>query len=668
MAKTNDELNQEALKTSVGWIELADLESNPTDKNADRRGLAVVADSLKLWNGTSWTSVGGTSATGSLDEAYNDGRVISVDNGAVTMNGVNEDTAVLTVNGDGDSAGALLKFSHTTNTRNDILGTGSTWAITGQGAATLTAIAMLDNQLITFGTGQDATIGWNGSALNIAGVVDFDNNVTLAASATIIQAGVAGSAVYTITAGDVVWSDASLLLTDADNAETVTIINNTATTIGASATAGVVQIESTSLTTGALLNLQLTEGTLNGGWYLRAWDVTAGAAVFSIAENGSTTIAGGTAGTDSMTITAGDLFLSDTDGSIFESEDGTTTLLTLDNKAGVIASDSAVLLLDAGGAVASGGNILRIAPTGTPNAGAIGIEFVGAAKALNAMYIDADPTANDVVTIHGGGALTSNNAVLTVSSDGAIATGGNTFRVEVTGTPASGAIYAELDYTGITDTNENIGFKIDAGGKKVIGLHVDADPIANDVVYLHSDAVIASDKAVLNITSAGAVASGGNILRIDVTGTPAAGAVYAEFDFAGLTDTNENVGIHVDATSKKVQALKIDAAPLAGSTALVTSTGALAADKATAELVSNVASCNADSAVLRVSQASTTGVATCVALVQADLDIPFITFEGTIGTGNSLEAVASKTLTTTHFIMVDIEGVGSRYIQAGTIA
>jgi len=284
------------------------------------------------------------------------------------------------------------------------------------------------------------------------------------------------------------------------------------------------------------------------------------------------------------------------------------------------------------------------------------------------MYIDADPTANDVVTIHGGGALTSNNAVLTVSSDGAIATGGNTFRVEVTGTPASGAIYAELDYTGITDTNENIGFKIDAGGKKVIGLHVDADPIANDVVYLHSDAVIASDKAVLNITSAGAVASGGNILRIDVTGTPAAGAVYAEFDFAGLTDTNENVGIHVDATSKKVQALKIDAAPLAGSTALVTSTGALAADKATAELVSNVASCNADSAVLRVSQASTTGVATCVALVQADLDIPFITFEGTIGTGNSLEAVASKTLTTTHFIMVDIEGVGSRYIQAGTIA
>ena len=43
-------------------------------------------------------------------------------------------------------------------------------------------------------------------------------------------------------------------------------------------------------------------------------------------------------------------------------------------------------------------------------------------------------------------------------------------------------------------------------------------------------------------------------------------------------------------------------------------------------------------------------------------------FDATIGTGNSIEAVAAKTLTPTHFLKCNIEGVGDIYIQAGTIA
>jgi len=64
-----------------------------------------------------------------------------------------------------------------------------------------------------------------------------------------------------------------------------------------------------------------------------------------------------------LTLTAGDITVTDSDASKFSSVNGTTTLLTLDNAGGVIASDSAVLLIDAGGAVASGGNLLRIAAT-----------------------------------------------------------------------------------------------------------------------------------------------------------------------------------------------------------------------------------------------------------------------------------------------------------------
>lgn len=147
-------------------------------------------------------------------------------------------------------------------------------------------------------------------------------------------------------------------------------------------------------------------------------------------------------------------------------------------------------------------------------------------------------------------------------------------------------------------------------------------------LHVLNSAAIAADGAALRVATSGAIASGGNAMRLDVTGTPASGAVYTEFDFAGLTDTNENVGVHIDATSKKVQALKIDAAPLAGSTVLVTSTGVIAADKATLELVSNVATCNADSSVLRVEQTATDGVAHCATVKQDDIDKCFINFEG----------------------------------------
>lgn len=69
-----------------------------------------------------------------------------------------------------------------------------------------------------------------------------------------------------------------------------------------------------------------------------------------------------------------------------------------------------------------------------------------------------------------------------------------------------------------------------------------------------------------------------------------------------------------------------------------------------------------------VDQASTTAAIEVLALEQRDLDQAFLHFATTIGTGNAIEAVAAKTLTTTHFLMVDIDGVGTRYIPMGTIA
>ena len=76
----------------------------------------------------------------------------------------------------------------------------------------------------------------------------------------------------------------------------------------------------------------------------------------------------------------------------------------------------------------------------------------------------------------------------------------------------------------------------------------------------------------------------------------------------------------------------------------------------------------APTAKIHADQFSTTAAIPVLTLDQADLSEEFINFVGTVGTGNSIEAVGAKTLTTTHFLRMQIEGVGYVYVPAGTIA
>lgn len=71
---------------------------------------------------------------------------------------------------------------------------------------------------------------------------------------------------------------------------------------------------------------------------------------------------------------------------------------------------------------------------------------------------------------------------------------------------------------------------------------------------------------------------------------------------------------------------------------------------------------------VHVDQASATAAIPVLYLDQADVSEEMIQFETTIGTGNAIEAVGAKTLTTTHFIKVTLPGALTRYIPAGTIA
>lgn len=70
---------------------------------------------------------------------------------------------------------------------------------------------------------------------------------------------------------------------------------------------------------------------------------------------------------------------------------------------------------------------------------------------------------------------------------------------------------------------------------------------------------------------------------------------------------------------------------------------------------------------LHVEQTSTTAGIPVLVLDQKDLSEEFIEFDTTTGTNNPIEAVGAKTLTTTHFVRISING-SFRYIPVGTIA
>ena len=77
---------------------------------------------------------------------------------------------------------------------------------------------------------------------------------------------------------------------------------------------------------------------------------------------------------------------------------------------------------------------------------------------------------------------------------------------------------------------------------------------------------------------------------------------------------------------------------------------------------------SASGAVLTVEQTSMTGVKPVLQLRQLDISEDMIDFHTTIGTGNAIEVVGAKSLTTTHFIKVTVPGGLTRYLEVGTIA
>lgn len=95
-----------------------------------------------------------------------------------------------------------------------------------------------------------------------------------------------------------------------------------------------------------------------------------------------------------------------------------------------------------------------------------------------------------------------------------------------------------------------------------------------------------------------------------------------------------------------------------------TLTTAVIVDSGQDVVIGNVAA----SGQLHVDQSDSSGAQPVLYLDQADVSEEMIQFETTIGTGNAIEAVGVKSLTTTHFVKCTLPGGLTRYIPVGTIA
>lgn len=328
--------------------------------------------------------------------------------------------SVLTLNKTNVGAGDVLSITNS-GSGADIGNSVASWYIKRSAATGIVELGSGGSINVTDGA---LTIGKTGTATTLLGTLTVAEAVTFSAGGVALTTGnlVVSSGNFTVSSG------VSALTSTSNAAASLSVVNNTATTYGAAAASGVVEFSSTSLTTGTLLHLELTEGTLNGGYYLRAWDVTAGAAVFSVAEDGVLLIAG-TAGSNSLTLTAGDVVFSD--GSVAITDADNAASFTVTNSTATTAS--VFVLVGAG--VFTGTTTTSFATITTAGLTSGTVLYMAAAGLTTGKVVDITATAATdgiLVNITGGGANMSATGRIAKFNMGA-ATVGQGLEVVTTG-------------------------------------------------------------------------------------------------------------------------------------------------------------------------------------------------------------------------------------------
>jgi len=297
--------------------------SNPLSLDTTGWGLYVNAsDQLVYWNGTGTAIIGasGGGSTPTWETIFAADNTFTITPDATWTIAGNRATAtdVVTITNAIGGSGICLQIDNS-GTGADIAGTAG-WNITKAGVITSTGLTFGGTNTITSTSGD---ITWtlednDATALKIgsAGAASIINIITTNGS----EACVFGN--------DMTLTDGVFTATSTSNTAPLLLMqNDTITTFGTSSTEdeAAFVLSSDTLTTATLLQLQLDDSALAGGFYLNCFETDGGTVEFSIGENGATTIKGAAAGTDALGITAGDLTL--TDGHIVMTEGNLTLTL-----------------------------------------------------------------------------------------------------------------------------------------------------------------------------------------------------------------------------------------------------------------------------------------------------------------------------------------------------
>ncbi len=520
------------LRESNGAIRFETPLSTPVTTSGERVLYVNSSNQLVFDSGTGTTilgAAGGAGGTPSWESIFAQDSTFTVtpDTAYIIAGNRNTATDVLRVTNVAGASGVAVQITNTTATNTDIQGTSATWLVTGQGAATFAGVSI---------SGTSAALATTGAAVWTL----LDN------STTSLRIGASGATTMmtfdTSNGAEVVKLGNNLSMTDGNatfisTSNTVTnvlVTNNTLTTFGANAnSAGAVCIRSTSLTTGSLLQLQLSDTANNGGFYLNCRESVGGTNDFTIGENGVIALTG-TASSDSLAMTLGNLTMSD--GVVTVTSTGTANVLSV--TANSLTAHSAAVFAGSGTYTGVTTNsFVAVTPSGLTTGTALCV--TAAAASTSVAVVD--------VAVAG---LTSGSALRITAATANFTTGGKLIELTTTAAVAGNLISAVTTgaYTGT-------GMLIMSAGAMTTGVMVSltsttgltsgsllrattstAGAIAtNGAISFSATGVFTSTSNVgfVNITANSTTA--GTVLAVNATGLVDGIGIYSPSAEAGLT-------------------------------------------------------------------------------------------------------------------------------------
>lgn len=598
--------------TSAGAVRFPSL-SSPT-YGSDDYTLYVDGGLLKFWDGSSTTTLGAAGAVSnfSLNDAYDDGVGITVDGEAVLLAGSHATNNVLAITGSAAVTANLIDLAQS-GTGKDIDGTSSLWSVSAAGAGIFASLA---TDTITASTGDpsnltiDATgAGTIAIGATSTGAVTITPALTATASITIT--GTADSNCLTVTAGDILVSNGKIALTNDDTDAAITV------TAAAVTTGNVISATAVGITTGSILYLSTTEAgiTSGNGSYIECYDSTAGATQFAVYDNGATTITGSAVGTAALTLTAGDITVSD--GNVAITSTSTNDVVSITDNS--LLANNALIVRGSGAFTGSGtSSFVAITPTGASTGTGLYVALAAATTASKAVDVTTSTTTGQALVLTTTGIQTGVGAALSIVADAATTPGASAgegvVNISADGLTTGTALNVESVSNELMTSGNLADFTHSASGTTVAAK---TGAVVNISSSMTESGTSTQDYDVLSLTrtsihdTAGTLTAQGSILKLENVATETG---------ATLTDTVNGIellmdtqgtgdGIKITHSATAGKALNIIGAATTVSDVLITGSGVKANNKASLE-VTNSGATAAGGSILRATNTGTPAAAT----------------------------------------------------------